>query len=77
MNQPLSQTTITPHNQKPFLTRTYPSNPELDVLVQKSANAQKAWGRVPVQDRVAVGRKFLVSTGEFQLDVGGMIEYGY
>ena len=31
-------------------------------MIQKSAKAQKAWGLVPVQVRVAIGRKFMVSS---------------
>ncbi|KIM87724.1 hypothetical protein PILCRDRAFT_258948 [Piloderma croceum F 1598] len=59
MDRPKYQTTISPHSQQPYVTRTYPSQPELDALIQKSAKAQKAWGRVPVQVRVAIGRKFM------------------
>lgn len=59
---PKSQTTITPHSQEPLVTRTYPSESELDALIQKSAKAQKEWAKVPVQERVAIGRKFMVSS---------------
>jgi len=62
MDQAKSQTTITPHSQKPYVTRTYPTQQELDALIQKSAKAQKAWGRVPVQERIVIGRKFMVGT---------------
>lgn len=59
---PSSQTTIIPHNQQPLVTRTYPSEAELgDVLVRASL-AQKAWARVPLKDRLAIGTKFLVCT---------------
>ena len=56
-----SQTTITPHNQQPFVTRTYPSQVELDGIIRRSSLAQKAWARVPLKDRVAIGTKFVVS----------------
>jgi acyl-CoA reductase-like NAD-dependent aldehyde dehydrogenase len=59
MDQPTSQTTITPHSQKPLVTRVYPSESELNVLIQNSATAQKEWSRVPLQERIAVGRKFM------------------
>ena len=55
------QTTITPHNQKPFVTRTYPSENELDNLIANAVIAQKAWSAVSVEDRVAIGKKFMVS----------------
>ncbi|KAF7973825.1 hypothetical protein HWV62_14214 [Athelia sp. TMB] len=59
MNSAQSQTTITPHSQQPFITKTYPSEPALDGIIQKAATAQKAWARVPVHERVAIGRKFM------------------
>lgn len=61
MDEPKSQTTVTPHSQTPFVTRTYPREPELDGLIQRSAKAQKEWVRVPLQARIAIGRKFMVS----------------
>jgi acyl-CoA reductase-like NAD-dependent aldehyde dehydrogenase len=59
MDQAKSQTTITPHTQSPLITRTYPSEPELDALIRKSVEAQKEWGCVPLQSRIAIGRKFM------------------
>lgn len=56
------QTTITPHNQTPFVTRTYPSEDELDKFIAKAVAAQKAWSAVSVEDRVNIGKKFMVST---------------
>ena len=56
-----SQTTITPHNQQPFVTRTYPSQLELDITIRRSSIAQNAWARVPLRDRLAIGTKFVVS----------------
>ena len=56
-----SQTTITPHNQQPLVTRTYPSELELDGTIRRSSLAQKAWARVPLKDRLAIGAKFVVS----------------
>lgn len=54
------QTTITPHNQRPFVTRTYPSENELDKIIANAVVAQKAWSAVSVEDRVIIGRKFMV-----------------
>ncbi|KAL5638943.1 hypothetical protein ACGC1H_003345 [Rhizoctonia solani] len=58
-----SQTTITPHSQEPLVTYQYPSTTELDGLVERSAQAQKAWKNVPLEDRLKIGHKFV---DEFQ-----------
>ena len=58
---PTLQTTIIPHSQKPLVTRKYPTEPELDAVIQRSSKAQKEWAKVPIQERVAIGRKFMVS----------------
>jgi hypothetical protein len=58
---PSLQTTITPHNQQELVTRTFPSELELDVIIRRSSLAQKAWARVPLKDRLAIGAKFVVS----------------
>ncbi|KAA1468265.1 succinate semialdehyde dehydrogenase [Dentipellis sp. KUC8613] len=63
MSPPTSQTTIIPHSQKPLVTRTYPTESQLDDVIQSAAKAQKAWARVPLKDRIAIGTKF---TEEFQ-----------
>lgn len=55
-----TQTTISPHNQAPLVTRTYPSVDELDAAVRASAAAQKTWARVPLAQRIAIGHKFIV-----------------
>ncbi|KAH9946564.1 Aldehyde/histidinol dehydrogenase [Amylocystis lapponica] len=59
MSSPQTQTTISPHNLQPLVTRTYPSESELDAKIERAAAAQKQWSRVPLKDRVAIGRKFL------------------
>ena len=56
-----TQTTITPHTQKPLVTRTYPTDEELDDIIQIAANAQKNWAKVPLAERIAIGHKFIVS----------------
>ena len=53
------QTTISPHNQQPYVTRQYPSAAELDAQLDKAAAAQKAWARVPLKERIAIGYKFI------------------
>jgi acyl-CoA reductase-like NAD-dependent aldehyde dehydrogenase len=61
------QTTISPHTQKPLVSRDYPSQSELDLTIQNASRAQKAWRKVPLEDRVDIGRKFVVrsSASEF------------
>ncbi|KDR72477.1 hypothetical protein GALMADRAFT_158701 [Galerina marginata CBS 339.88] len=56
---PVTQTTIIPHSQEPYVTRTYPSEGELDVIIQNAAVAQKAWSAVPLSERIAIGRRFM------------------
>ncbi|KIK02902.1 hypothetical protein K443DRAFT_677253 [Laccaria amethystina LaAM-08-1] len=53
------QTTISPHNQKPYVSRTYPTKDELDFIIKNAATAQKLWSGVPVNKRVLIGRKFM------------------
>ncbi|KAI0050672.1 succinate semialdehyde dehydrogenase [Auriscalpium vulgare] len=52
------QTTITPHTQKPLVTRLYPSESEVDNVLKRASEAQKAWSRVPLKERIAIGHKF-------------------
>lgn len=56
-----SQTTLIPHNQQPLVIRTYPSLNQLDKYIQNAAIAQEKWARVSLQQRIAIGRKFMVS----------------
>jgi acyl-CoA reductase-like NAD-dependent aldehyde dehydrogenase len=62
MDSLTSQTTITPHNQTALVTRTYVSQSELDDIVKRSSEAQKAWARVPLKDRLGIATKFVVRT---------------
>ncbi|CAL1702424.1 unnamed protein product [Somion occarium] len=59
MASPQTQTTISPHTQKPLVTRTYPSQSELTATIQRSKAAQKEWRKLPLKDRIAVGYKFI------------------
>ncbi|KAJ4477412.1 succinate semialdehyde dehydrogenase [Lentinula aciculospora] len=56
-----SQTTITPHNQQPLVTRNYPTEVDLDATIERAAQAQKAWAKVPLEERVKIGRNFIAS----------------
>ncbi|EIM92724.1 succinate semialdehyde dehydrogenase [Stereum hirsutum FP-91666 SS1] len=58
-----SQTTISPHNQQGLVTKQYPSESELDGSIERAAKAQKAWSKVPLKERIAIGNKFM---DEFQ-----------
>ncbi|KXN81701.1 Succinate-semialdehyde dehydrogenase [NADP(+)] [Leucoagaricus sp. SymC.cos] len=53
------QTTISPHNQQPLVSRTYPGHNDLDIIINKAHAAQKQWSKVSVPDRVAIGRRFM------------------
>ncbi|KAF9016158.1 NAD-aldehyde dehydrogenase [Hymenopellis radicata] len=54
-----TQTTIIPHSQQPLVSRTYPSEADLDAAIVAASTAQKAWAKVPVAERIAIGRKFM------------------
>ncbi|KAL0574591.1 hypothetical protein V5O48_007376 [Marasmius crinis-equi] len=56
---PDTQTTITPHNQAPYITKTYPTEAELDGYIKSAQTAQASWAKVPLKDRIATGRKFM------------------
>ncbi|KAK0445132.1 succinate semialdehyde dehydrogenase [Armillaria borealis] len=53
------QTTIIPHSQQPLVTRTYPSEQELDGFIAIASKAQKTWSKVPLKERIAIGYKFI------------------
>ncbi|PPQ64463.1 hypothetical protein CVT24_008473 [Panaeolus cyanescens] len=55
----VTQTTISPHNQQPLVTRTYPSEQELDAIIDSAAKAQQAWSKVPLEERIAIGWNFI------------------
>ncbi|KAF7430332.1 hypothetical protein PC9H_006037 [Pleurotus ostreatus] len=52
------QTTICPHTQEPLLTLQYPTASDLDIAIQKSSVAHTRWAKVPLEERIAIGRKF-------------------
>jgi acyl-CoA reductase-like NAD-dependent aldehyde dehydrogenase len=56
-----TQTTISPHNQKPLVTRDYPSQSELDATINQAAEAQKQWAALSLQERIRIGYRFIVS----------------
>lgn len=54
------QTTIVPHTQQPLVSRTYPTEAELDAAIAAAAAAQAQWAQVPLAERIAIGRRFIV-----------------
>jgi len=54
------QTTISPHSQEPYTTRTYPSVAELDATIAKVSQAQKQWAKVSLDQRIQIATKFVV-----------------
>lgn len=55
------QTTIAPHTQEPVVERAYPDDEELEAIVRSAAEAQKAWAAMPLEERIAIGYRFIVS----------------
>ena len=56
----ISQSTITPHSQQIYVVRAYPSKEDVDQAIVRSSAAQKSWSKVPLKERIAIGRKFMV-----------------
>ncbi|KAI0808051.1 succinate semialdehyde dehydrogenase [Fomes fomentarius] len=54
-----SQTTLVPHNQQPLVVRTYPLETQLNKAIERAAAAQEKWERTPLQQRIAIGHKFI------------------
>ncbi|KAH7923587.1 ALDH-like protein [Leucogyrophana mollusca] len=59
LSDPRSQATISPHNQRLLVSRKYPTEGDLDQVIQRSVQAQKDWRRFPLQDRIAISEKLL------------------
>ncbi|KAH8105450.1 succinate semialdehyde dehydrogenase [Cristinia sonorae] len=55
----VSQSTRTPHSQQIYVVRAYPSKEEVEQKINRAAAAQKSWSKVPLKDRIAIGRKFM------------------
>lgn len=54
-----AQVTISPNDLQPVVQRIYPSSEELDAAITRAATAQKSWSAVPLQERIAIGHKFI------------------
>ena len=55
------QTTISPFTQEPICTRPLLSETELNTVITQAVKAQKSWKKVPLDDRIAIAEKWLVS----------------
>ncbi|KAK8849525.1 hypothetical protein IAR55_004859 [Kwoniella newhampshirensis] len=53
------QTTVSPYTQKPVCTRPLLSESELDTVIAESVKAHKSWKKVPLEERIAIARKWL------------------
>jgi acyl-CoA reductase-like NAD-dependent aldehyde dehydrogenase len=62
MSKPAIQTTISPYTQEPILTRPLASETELDTAIAEAVKAQKSWKKVPLEERIAIAEKWLVSS---------------
>jgi len=54
------QTTISPYTQQPVCTRPLLSETELDTAINEAVKAQKSWRKVPLDERIAIAKKWLV-----------------
>jgi hypothetical protein len=55
----MSQTTIAPHDQSPYVTRKLET--DLEGIVEKAYNSQRSWRKVQIEERIAIGHRFVVS----------------
>ncbi|KAF9934039.1 hypothetical protein FBU30_003549 [Linnemannia zychae] len=60
---PSTLTVVTPVDSTPFATVQISSSEQVQAAVQHAAKAQKAWKKVPVKQRVEIGRRFLEILG--------------
>jgi acyl-CoA reductase-like NAD-dependent aldehyde dehydrogenase len=63
----MSQTTISPHNQRPYVTRQLTT--EVDVIVSKARAAQKSWRKMQIEQRIGIGLRFVASRAGSFLNV--------
>ncbi|RPD58255.1 succinate semialdehyde dehydrogenase [Lentinus tigrinus ALCF2SS1-6] len=64
-----SQTTLIPHNQQPLVIRAYPSETQLGHSIQYAAAAQEKWARVPLKQRIEIGRRFMEEFGKMRDEI--------
>ena len=77
MVNPSIQTTISPYTQEPVLTRPLLSDTELDNVIDQAVKAQKSWKKVPLDERIAIANRWIVSqsisTIEIRLNLSGRV----
>ncbi|KAI5449026.1 hypothetical protein NCC49_005676 [Naganishia albida] len=57
---PQIQTTISPNDQQPVLTRPLLTDDQLDHVIAESVRAYKGWRKVPLDERLAIAEKWIV-----------------
>lgn len=57
---PQIQTTISPIDQQPVLTRPLLTDDQLDHVIGESVRAYKAWRKVSLDDRLKIAEKWMV-----------------
>jgi acyl-CoA reductase-like NAD-dependent aldehyde dehydrogenase len=62
------QTTISPVDQTPILTRPLLTEEQLESVILDSLKAQKSWKKVPLEERIAIAEKWMAEF-ERQRDV--------
>ncbi|THH15117.1 hypothetical protein EUX98_g9516 [Antrodiella citrinella] len=65
----VSQSTITPHSQQIYVVRAYPSKEDVEGTIARSVAAQKAWSKVPLSERIALGWKFMEEFKAMSADI--------
>lgn len=56
------QTTIGPYKQEPVCTRPLLTDEQLDSVIAEAVKAQKSWKKVPIEERVKIAEKWVVSS---------------
>lgn len=72
-----TQTTIIPHSQQSYVTRTYPTESELDTKLQDAALAQAAWRKRTLKERIEIGHKFVVCMKISHTILGSYIDWPF
>ncbi|KAJ9099108.1 hypothetical protein QFC21_003987 [Naganishia friedmannii] len=58
-DMPRIQTTISPIDQKPVLTRPLQTEEQLDHVIAESVKAYKSWRKVPLDDRLKIAEQWM------------------
>jgi acyl-CoA reductase-like NAD-dependent aldehyde dehydrogenase len=74
-DMPQIQTTISPIDQKPVLTRPLQTEEQLDHVIAESVKAYKSWRKVPLDDRLKIAEQWMVRSPPFVPHRGGGLSY--